>query len=188
MSTPSIAISSNYGERTSTRIAFLIAGLIMSAWAPLVPLAKERTGLDDGGLGLLLLGLGLGSIAAMPFAGHLTARYGCRPVIVWSTVVLCAVLTLLTSIAWLPGLVLAVLLFGASMGMLDCAMNIQSIIVEKNSGEALQSSFHGMYSVGGILGAGALTVLLSVGLDPVLAVLCIVAIVMGALYLSLIHI
>jgi hypothetical protein len=38
----------------------------MSAWAPLVPLAKERTGLDEGGLGLLLLGLGLGSIAAMP--------------------------------------------------------------------------------------------------------------------------
>ncbi|MDR6925911.1 MFS transporter [Pseudomonas sp. BE134] len=181
-STPSLAISNNYGERVSTRIVFLITGLVMSAWAPLVPLAKERTGLDDGGLGLLLLGLGLGSIAAMPFAGHLTARYGCRPVIVWSTVALCAVLTLLSSIAWLPALVLAVLLFGASMGMLDCAINIQSIIVEKNSGEALQSGFHGMYSVGGILGAGALTVLLSIGLDPIFSVLCIVAIVMGALY------
>jgi MFS family permease len=179
---PSIAISSNYGERTSTRIAFLIAGLVMSAWAPLVPLAKERTGLDDGGLGLLLLGLGMGSIVAMPFAGYLTARYGCRPVIVWSTIALCAVLTMLSSVSWLPGLALAVLLFGASMGMLDCAMNIQSIIVEKNSGESLQSGFHGLYSVGGILGAGALTVLLSVGLDPALAVLCIVAIVMGALY------
>ena len=181
-STPSLAISNNYGERVSTRIVFLITGLVMSAWAPLVPLAKERTGLDDGGLGLLLLGLGLGSIAAMPFAGHLTARYGCRPVIVWSTVALCAVLTLLSSIAWLPALVLAVLLFGASMGMLDCAINIQSIIVEKNSGEALQSGFHGMYSVGGILGAGALTVLLSIGLDPIFSVLCVVAIVMGALY------
>ncbi|GAB6405903.1 MFS transporter [Pseudomonas sp. MHK4] len=181
-STPSLAVSNNYGERVSTRIVFLITGLVMSAWAPLVPLAKERTGLDDGGLGLLLLGLGLGSIAAMPFAGHLTARYGCRPVIVWSTVALCAVLTLLSSIAWLPALVLAVLLFGASMGMLDCAINIQSIIVEKNSGEALQSGFHGMYSVGGILGAGALTVLLSIGLDPIFSVLCVVAIVMGALY------
>lgn len=181
-SPPSFAISNNYGERVSTRIVFLITGLVMSAWAPLVPLAKERTGLDEGGLGLLLLGLGLGSIAAMPFAGHLTARYGCRPVIVWSTVALCAVLTLLSSIAWLPGLVLAVLLFGASMGMLDCAINIQFIIVEKNSGESLQSGFHGMYSVGGILGAGALTVLLSVGLDPLFSVLCIVASVMGALY------
>lgn len=181
-STQSLAMSNNYGERVSTRISFLIAGLVMSAWAPLVPLAKQRTGLDDGGLGLLLLGLGLGSITAMPFAGHLTARFGCRSVIVWSTVTVCAMLTLLSSIAWIPGLALAVLLFGASMGILDCAMNIQSIIVEKNSGEALQSGFHGMYSVGGILGAGALTVLLSIGLDPVLAVSCIIATVIGALY------
>lgn len=181
-SAPSLAIRTNHGERVSTRIAFLIAGLVMSAWAPLVPLAKERTGLDDGGLGLLLLGLGMGSVIAMPFAGHLTARYGCRPVIVWSTIALCALLTLLSSIAWLPGLALAVVLFGASMGMLDCAINIQSIIVEKNSGEALQSGFHGMYSVGGILGAGALTVLLSIGLDPFFSVLCVVAIVIGALY------
>ncbi len=154
----------------------------MSAWAPLVPLAKARTGLDESGLGLLLLGLGVGSIVAMPFAGHLTARYGCRPVIVCSTATLCVLLVLLSSLSWLPGLALAVVLFGAAMGMLDCAMNIQSIIVEKNSGEALQSGFHGLYSVGGILGAGALTALLSLGLEPVFSALCVVIVVMGCLY------
>nr|WP_314562370.1 MFS transporter [uncultured Pseudomonas sp.] len=182
MTTSSLAINANYGERTSTRIAFLIAGLVMSAWAPLVPLAKARTGLDESGLGLLLLGLGVGSIVAMPFAGHLTARYGCRPVIVCSTATLCVLLVLLSSLSRLPGLALAVVLFGAAMGMLDCAMNIQSIIVEKNSGEALQSGFHGLYSVGGILGAGALTALLSMGLEPVFSVLCVVIVVMGCLY------
>jgi hypothetical protein len=45
----------NHSERMSTRIAFLIAGLLMSAWAPLVPLVKARAGLDDGGLGLRCL-------------------------------------------------------------------------------------------------------------------------------------
>ncbi|UZE09136.1 MFS transporter [Pseudomonas sp. B21-053] len=171
-----------YGERLSTRIAFLIAGLLMSAWAPLVPLVKQRVGLDDGSLGLLLLGLGGGSIVAMPFAGYLTAHYGCRPVIIFATIALCAVFPVLSTVIWLPGLVIAVIFFGASMGMLDCAMNIQSVIVEKNSGQALQSGFHGLYSVGGILGAGAMTALLSVGLDPLIATLCIVAVVMGALY------
>lgn len=171
-----------YGERLSTRIAFLIAGLLMSAWAPLVPLVKQRVGLDDGSLGLLLLGLGGGSIVAMPFAGYLTAHYGCRPVIIYATIALCAVLPILSSVIWLPCLVIAVILFGASMGMLDCAMNIQSVIVEKNSGQALQSGFHGFYSVGGILGAGAMTALLAVGLDPLMATLCIVAAVLSALY------
>ena len=179
---PVLIPTANHSERMSTRIAFLIAGLLMSAWAPLVPLVKARAGLDDGGLGLLLLGLGGGSIVAMPFAGYLTAHYGCRPVVIWATIVLCAVLALLSTAAWLPGLVIAVTLFGASMGMLDCAMNIQSVIVEKNSGQALQSGFHGLYSVGGIVGAGAMTALLTLGLDPLIAALCIVATVLGSLY------
>ncbi|CAI8855675.1 Uncharacterized MFS-type transporter YPO1221/y2967/YP_0917 [Pseudomonas sp. IT-196MI5] len=179
---PVLTPTANHSERMSTRIAFLIAGLLMSAWAPLVPLVKARAGLDDGGLGLLLLGLGGGSIVAMPFAGYLTAHYGCRPVVIWATIVLCAVLALLSTVVWLPGLVITVIIFGASMGMLDCAMNIQSVIVEKNSGQALQSGFHGLYSVGGIVGAGAMTALLTLGLDPLIAALCIVAAVLGALY------
>jgi MFS family permease len=179
---PVLVPTANHSERMSTRIAFLIAGLLMSAWAPMVPLVKARAGLDDGGLGLLLLGLGGGSIVAMPFAGYLTAHYGCRPVVIWATIVLCAVFPLLSTVAWLPGLVIAVVIFGASMGMLDCAMNIQSVIVEKNSGQALQSGFHGLYSVGGILGAGAMTALLTLGLHPLIAALCIVATVLGALY------
>lgn len=77
---------------------------------------------------------------------------------------------------------MAVLAFGASMDMLDCAMNIQSVIVEKNSGQALQSGFHGLYSVGGIVGVGAMTALLSLGLTPLFSMLCIVATVLGALY------
>jgi MFS family permease len=181
-STSSVATYANYGERVSTRIVFLITGIVMSAWAPLVPLVKARTGLDDGGLGLLLLGFGIGSIVAMPFAGYLTARFGCRPVIICSTVALCSVLPMLSHLTWLPGLALAVLGFGASMGMLDCAINIQSIIVEKNSGETLQSGFHGLYSVGGIAGAGAMTAMLSLGLNPLLSVLCLVAIILAALY------
>ncbi|MNF49569.1 Inner membrane protein YbjJ [compost metagenome] len=184
MNAPSSVLitTANHSERMSTRIAFLIAGLLMSAWAPLVPLVKARAGLDDGGLGLLLLGLGGGSIVAMPFAGYLTAHYGCRPVVIWATIVLCAVLPLLSTMEWLPGLVIAVIIFGASMGMLDCAMNIQSVIVEKNSGQALQSGFHGLYSVGGIVGAGAMTALLTFGLDPLIAALCIVTTVLGSLY------
>ena len=42
-------------EQMSTRIAFFIAGFGIAAWAPLVPYAKARAGLDEGTLGLLLL-------------------------------------------------------------------------------------------------------------------------------------
>lgn len=65
-------------QQISIRIVFFIAGLGMAAWAPLVPFAKARIGINDGMLGLLLLCLGIGSILAMPFAGAFTARVGCR--------------------------------------------------------------------------------------------------------------
>jgi hypothetical protein len=67
-------------EQRATRIVFFISGLGTAAWAPLVPFAKARAGLDDGMLGLLLLCLGAGSVAMMPVAGALAASRGCRVV------------------------------------------------------------------------------------------------------------
>ena len=40
--------------RLATRLAFLVAGFALACWAPLVPFAKTRTGLDEGSLGLVL--------------------------------------------------------------------------------------------------------------------------------------
>lgn len=164
----------------STRIAFFIAGFAMAAWAPLVPLAKARAQLSEGSLGLLLLGLGAGSILAMPLAGYLCARWGCRRVIVGASVLICLMLPLLASASTLPLLIAAVLLFGAGMGAIDCAMNIQAVLVEKASGRPMMSGFHGLFSVGGILGAGGMTALLALGLTPTLAALCVVAVTLAA--------
>ena len=69
------------GTRLATRLSFLATGFAMACWAPLVPFAKARTGVDDGQLGLLLLCLGIGSIMAMPTTGILSARLGSKPMI-----------------------------------------------------------------------------------------------------------
>ena len=76
-------------EQMSTRIAFFIAGFGIAAWAPLVPYAKARAQLNEGTLGLLLLCLGVGSIIAMPVAGALASRYGCRRVLTGGTIMIC---------------------------------------------------------------------------------------------------
>src|ERR1700704_6581909 len=86
-------------EQRSTRIVFFIAGFGMAAWAPLVPFAKARAGIGDGALGLLLLCLGVGSLVTMSLAGALAARFGCRRVIIASTVPLCLVLPLLATVS-----------------------------------------------------------------------------------------
>lgn len=169
-------------EQFSTRVAFFVAGFGMASWAPMVPLAKQRAGLDDGTLGLVLLCLGAGSILAMPLAGYLTARWGCRRVIIAAGLMICLMLPLLASVSTLPLLVAAVLLFGAGMGMLDCAINIQAVIVEKASERAMMSGFHGLFSLGGIMGAVGMTALLSLGLAPLIAALAVVVVLLVAMY------
>jgi MFS family permease len=150
-------------EQLSTRIVFFIAGFVMAAWAPLVPFAKARAAIDDGVLGLILLCLGVGSIVTMPLSGALAARFGCRLVIAASTVLLCLTLPLLATVATLPLLVAVVLVFGAGVGALDVAINIQAIIVERASGRPMMSGFHGQFSLGGIAGAAGVTALLGAG-------------------------
>ncbi|CCO67424.1 TPA: MFS transporter [Yersinia enterocolitica] len=162
-------------QQVSTRLAFFISGLGMAAWAPLVPFAKERIGLNDASLGLLLLCIGVGSMLAMPLTGVLTAKWGCRAVILLAGAVLCLNLPLLVLMNTPVTMALALLVFGAAMGIIDVAMNIQAVIVEKASGRAMMSGFHGLFSVGGIAGAGGVSALLWLGLSPLAAIIATVA-------------
>lgn len=160
-------------EQMATRAVFLVAGLAMAAWAPLVPFAKARTGVDDASFGLLLLCLGLGSIVAMPATGILASRFGCRLVIVASSVLLAGVLPFLVLAKSVAALAVTLALFGASVGTVDVAMNIQAVMVEKDSGRSMMSGFHGLFSLGGILGAGGVSLLLGAGLAPLAATLIV---------------
>jgi predicted MFS family arabinose efflux permease len=148
--------------RLATRIAFLIAGFGVSCWAPLVPFAKQRLMVNEGVLGLLLLCLGVGSIMAMTLTGYVNARYGSRPMILAGCIGLSTILPLL-SLAGTPVELGALLfVFGAALGTLDVAMNIHAVEVEKASGISLMSGFHALYSIGGFVGSGFITFLLSV--------------------------
>lgn len=160
-------------EQYATRAVFLVAGLAMASWAPLVPFAKERVGVEPGGFGLLLLCLGLGSITAMPLTGILANRFGCRAVIVVAALVIAAVVPFLAIAETPVTLALALAIFGASVGTVDVAMNVQAVMVEKDSGRSMMSGFHGLFSLGGIVGAGGVSFLLGLGLPPLGATLII---------------
>jgi predicted MFS family arabinose efflux permease len=169
MSEPSI-LSSRDQDRaaTATRGYFLLVGVAASTWAAMVPLAKVRLALDEAQLGLALVCMGIGSVVAMPIAGLLTHRFGNRRTMVLSGLAVCASLPLLSvapSVVTL-GTVLAV--FGGALGVLDVAMNAHAVEVERLRGRPLMSGFHGVYSLGGMVGAAVMIALLGTG-APLLA-------------------
>ncbi|MDR8372494.1 MFS transporter [Pseudomonas lactis] len=168
-------------EQMSTRIAFFIAGFGIAAWAPLVPFAKARANLNEGTLGLLLLCLGMGSIIAMPVAGVLASRYGCRRVLTAGTLMICLALPTLATVSSIPLLIAGLFLFGAGLGTVDSTVNLQAVIVERASGKTMMSGFHGLFSLGGIVGAAGVAGLLGLGLSPLQATLLVVVIMVVAL-------
>jgi len=164
-----VNVASGSPARLATRLSFLIAGLAMASWAPQIPYAKARLGLDESGFGLLLLCLGVGSVLAMQVTGAAVARIGSRPIVLISGTGLCLILPWLAYANTTFSLAIGLLVFGASLGSLDVAMNVHAVEVEQAAAEPLMSGFHGMYSLGGLAGAAGGAGLLTGGLTPIAA-------------------
>ena len=132
----------------------------------------------------MLLCLGAGSIVAMPLAGFLCGRFGCRRVIVVAVVLICLALPMLAIAANLTLLIATLFLFGAAVGSVDCAINLQAVVVERASGRPMMSGFHGLFSAGGIAAAAGVSALLVLGASPLLATLCISAVILALLAIA----
>lgn len=145
----------------------------------MVPFAKIRLGLNDAQLGLILLGLGGGAMLTMPLSGLLINRFGSRAVMLAAILVFSAALPFLTvgSNPWLLGAFL--FLFGGGIGAVDVAMNAQAVVVEQKMARPIMSSFHGLFSVGGLIGAGGVSLLLDRGIDLTFCALCVSALGVG---------
>jgi MFS family permease len=150
--------------RWAISIIFLLNGTSIGLWAAHVPVVQARAGIDTGVLGLLLLTIAGGAIAAMPLSGWLAGRWGTRTVALASASLLSVTTVLLMNVDGLPALFLAAFAFGASNGVLDVSMNANASEVETARGIPTMSSFHGFFSLGGLLGAALGGMLIGAGL------------------------
>jgi MFS family permease len=166
--------------RRATRVGFFMAGSGLSIWAPLVPYVRERIEMSDAMFGTLLLCIGVGSLTWMPLSGLLVTRRGIRPVVLFSVVLLLLALIgmAFTDSIWLLGL--ALFCFGGSLGVIDVVLNIQGVLIERDTGKRHMSNFHGMFSLGSICGALALTGALTLGLAPAAGTLLMIAVIATA--------
>ena len=168
----------------ANRTAFMIIGVIEAAWAPLVPYVKSAFSIDEGTLGLLMLCSGLGSVCALPLSGWLVNRYGTKKVIYISGMLMSLALLAISLMIniWLTGIIL--MIFGGCTITIDVAANVNGIAIEHKTGRHLMSGFHGGYSLGTLIGAGAMSVLFTLGIVSVWAVVICMVFTMVALALG----
>ena len=154
-----------FRARLATRIAFFAAGFAMGCCAPFFPFIKENVSADKSEFGLLLLCLGIGAIIAMPITGIVSAKRGSKPMILLGGFLMALLIPILVVVESQSILAIIIFLLGASLGTLDVAMNVHAVEVEKIEKRSLMSNFHAQFSIGGLIGAGLMTVFLFFGVS-----------------------
>ena len=141
-------------QRIALSAIFTVHGFLYASWAVRVPAIKEQTGASAAALGLALLGLSAGAVATMLIAGSLCRRFGSSRV----TVPACGVLSLALLLPPLAHsavmLGLALLVFGATYGCLNVAMNSVAVDLVAALRRPVMPGFHAAWSFGGLAGAG----------------------------------
>ncbi|HTK06420.1 MAG TPA: MFS transporter [Ktedonobacteraceae bacterium] len=142
-----------HSARFAVALLFFLTGLTFASWAARIPAIQTRLGLSPGELGVALLAIAAGELVSMNLAGYLAARLGSGPVTVIASVCLSVMLPIQAFAPSLPILVATLVLFGASFGSINVAMNTQGVVVERLYSRSIFSSFHACYSIGGLAGS-----------------------------------
>jgi predicted MFS family arabinose efflux permease len=148
------------------RAQFLVAGALFATWGVHVPSVKSHYGLDEQSLAIAMMASGVGSVLALLYAGKLLARRSPRrtaPVLALVCTGSIGSLLVPSDYAWLLVLMLA---YGTAAALFDVAINDEATTIERQVGRPLMSGFHGMFSLGGMAGAAAWSLLASAGASP----------------------
>lgn len=157
---------------------FALNGLLAAMWVAHIPVIQSRTGVDHATLGGLLLVLGGSAFIGMQVMGPLTDRFGSRFPTVISAMALSGAIVLPGLATGTTSLAVALVAFGFCNGALDVCMNSQAVLTERAYGRPIMSSFHGFFSVGGLVGSGvvAATVATDVPLPATLLACCVLGV------------
>ena len=128
-------------------------GIVVGTWGTHIPSVGARYSLGEATLSIVLLAVALGTVSALLIAGRVIARLGAR-----NTAALCGAsmgisLGLVLEYPSFAVLLAAMVLFGGSMSLFDVAINTEGSELESLGGRPVMSNLHGMFSVGGMVGA-----------------------------------
>jgi MFS family permease len=150
---------------------FAALGLGAGAWGAHVQSVKARYGLDEAALSWLLFAAALGVIGALLVAARLVARFGVRACVMAGALGLGGALAAALHAPGWPVLVVLMLVMGASMGVFDVAINTEGSLIESLGARAVMGRLHALFSLGGMLGAGAASALFAAGVSAAVQLL-----------------
>lgn len=135
------------------RAQFFVSGMLFATWGVHVPTVKAHFELGEAALGFAMLAAGVGALIALTQAGRVVGRFGPRGVSWVTGFVCCVVIAALIAFRGYGVLVALLLVYGIAASLFDVSINAEATEIERLTGKPLMSGFHGMFSLGGMVGA-----------------------------------
>ena len=138
--------------RGAVSAVFFVNAVLYANLVPRLPEVKDRLDLTNAELGTAIAAMPLGALAAGLLAPALIQRLGSGRVASFGLVLLAATVACLPlAPAWvvLAGLMLVA---GALDSVIDVAQNAHGFRVQRSYGRSIVNAFHGLWSVGAVVG------------------------------------
>tara|TARA_R110002167_G_scaffold61561_4_gene173664 strand:+ start:24182 stop:25432 length:1251 start_codon:yes stop_codon:yes gene_type:complete len=152
-------------QRISLSIYFLLSGICFSSWASRIPTIKDNFNFSDEQLGNLLMIMPASAIIGIPLSGWLVSKYDSRIPQQFSYIFFAISLLLIGYATGLPLLIFALFLFAVSIRILNISINTQSIVLQEKFEKRIVGSFHGLWSIGGVVGVLFTTLMLKLNIS-----------------------
>ena len=166
-------------NRSALSVLFFISGFCFSSWASRIPTLKAAFEMNEAQLGNFLFILPVCSLIGLPISGWLVSHFDSRhPLLVGFLLFTLS----LVGIGWtqeMEVLIVFVALFAFGLRMINISMNTQAIQVQRKFDKPINGSFHGLWSLGGLMGIlfATLMIRFNLGIGKHLALVGILAVV-----------
>lgn len=136
-------------------ISFLLLSMLMGTWVARIPDVQAGLLLTDGQLGISMIGLSLGALVGSGISNAILAKLATGKAAIISAIIFAMMMTLPAFAFDRWSLMGALALVGAANGFMNVAINTAATAIEKTHHVSIMSTCHGMYSVGGVIGAAS---------------------------------
>lgn len=152
-------------QRIALSIYFFLSGICFATWASRIPTIKDLFNFNEAVLGSVLMIMPFGSLIGVPISGWLIAKYDSRTPLIYSFILFGASLISIGFAQTPFVLVLSLGVFSFCLRLMNISMNTQSLTLQNKYKKKIVGSFHGIWSLGGLLGVGISTVMLRLGVS-----------------------
>ncbi|KML05674.1 MFS transporter [Bacillus stratosphericus] len=157
-------------------VIFTMSGISISTWFSRTPEVRDLLQADTGTMGLILLGLSVGSIVGLILSNVFVRKKGGRVAIVISAFLMFIGFSTLAIGAALSSTLIVtagLFLFGSGSGMCNVAMNLEGTEIEYQIKRTIMPILHASFSIGTLIGAGAGILFIYLGVSVLIHLLTI---------------